>query len=147
MHLNIFRGCPFLFTLMILLLSCQKNPETPVIEFLNLGIDSVTVNSVALRWTRTNLAFQKYEVHMSKKEGFPLSSTTLYGTIYNRDSTTASVMGLISGLPYYFKVRLIRSATDSVESNEVSATPHPLDMLFQKDIELPPDPTDSAYQE
>ena len=109
---------------LILFSSCEKDPEVKTIEYVYLGIDSVTVTSVYLHWTQSHSdIFKEYQVHYSKKQGFAPSSGTLYKIFSNRYTTSTSVDTLVTNQPYYFRVRLVKSDATTVDSEEEAAIP------------------------
>ena len=115
---------PFLLFVLLLFNSCEKDPEVKTIEYVYLGIDSVTATSVYFHWTQSHSdIFQSYQVHYSKKQRFAPSSGTLYKIFSNRYTTSTSVDTLVTNQPYYFRVRLVKSDATVVDSEEESAIP------------------------
>ncbi len=68
-----------------------------------------TTNSIELEWTESDepfFSFARYEVHMSKVNGFTPVSGTIIANITNRGQTTYNVTGLSPGSTYYFAIRV-----------------------------------------
>ena len=121
---NKFLVPPLVIFALILLSSCEKDPEVETKEPLYIVVDSVSTTSVFLRWTQSHSdKFQNYQIHYSKKQGFAPSSGTLYKTFSDRYTTRTTVDSLVANQPYYFRVRLIKSDATIFDSDEVPAIP------------------------
>ena len=114
----------FFFFVLLFINSCEKDPEVKTIEYVYLGIHSVTTTSVYLHWTQSHSdIFKEYQMHYSKKQGFTPSSGTLYKIFSDRYTTRTSVDSLVTNQPYYFKIRLVNSDATTVDSEEEPAIP------------------------
>jgi len=89
------------------------NSEVPVIQTPTAGNGVVNINWSAVAGST---GYKIYQSTNSGSYGTPL--TTVAGSVYSYDVT-----GLTNGTPYYFVVKASNVGGDSINSNEVSATP------------------------
>ena len=99
-------------------LKTGKDLPTPVtIE----AITDETESSVVLHWSRnTDSDFLRYELHYSSNQNFVISSSTLYRSVTDQNTTVYTISGLSSLTKYYFKVRVVDQDNVFVDSKEFS---------------------------
>ncbi|WP_158301928.1 X2-like carbohydrate binding domain-containing protein [Paenibacillus mesophilus] len=111
---NFSAGAPQTYTITVIDTTVNPVPNAPVL------VSAVAANrQVTLSWTPVNGA-TGYKVYQTVTSGTYGSSTpiTVGGSVYGYTSTE-----LTNGITYYYVVKAMNNAGDSVASNELSAKP------------------------